>query len=198
MVATRLLEVKRSVMIHMCWGNTPSFISITVVHFDNHAFRIFRNGWLVVEMLFMLFSVYNIVQWAENEWIQSVLLADRFSTNNLFGACKKMIIYFIYLFIKTLQHKCWRSVGHQVLQPAKDVKLGQYVWKVADRRKKSRMHQDSLEPAAIQFTLTGVCQAIRTFSSCFFYVLWWSLKKKQTNEHKEKLLIFLILVVLID
>ena len=30
---------------------------------------------------------------------------------------------------------CWRSVGHQVLQPAKDVKLGQYVWKVADRRK---------------------------------------------------------------
>jgi len=31
---------------------------------------------------------------------------------------------FIYLFIKALQHKCWRSVGHQVLQPAKDGKLG--------------------------------------------------------------------------
>jgi len=28
---------------------------------------------------------------------------------------------FIYLFNKALQHKCWRSVGHQVLQPAKDV-----------------------------------------------------------------------------
>jgi len=41
----------------------------------------------------------------------------------------------IYLFIKALQHKCWRSVGYQVLQPAKDGKLGQYVWKVADRRK---------------------------------------------------------------
>ena len=27
----------------------------------------------------------------------------------------------IVLFIKALQHKCWRSVGHQVLQPAKDV-----------------------------------------------------------------------------
>ena len=38
-------------------------------------------------------------------------------------------------FIKALQHKCWRSAGHQVLQPAKDVKLGQYAWKVADRRK---------------------------------------------------------------
>ena len=40
-----------------------------------------------------------------------------------------------FLFIKASQHKCWRSVGHQALQPAKDVKLGQYVWKVADRRK---------------------------------------------------------------
>ena len=43
--------------------------------------------------------------------------------------------FYFYLFIKALQHKCWRSVGHQVLQPAKDGKLGQYVWKVADRRK---------------------------------------------------------------
>jgi len=35
----------------------------------------------------------------------------------------RLFIYlFIYLFIKTLQHKCWRSVGHQVLQPAKDGK----------------------------------------------------------------------------
>ena len=44
-------------------------------------------------------------------------------------------IIFNFLFIKALQHKCWRSVGHQVLQPTKDDKLGQYVWKVADRRK---------------------------------------------------------------
>ena len=42
------------------------------------------------------------------------------------------IYLFIYLFIKALQHKCWRSVGHQVLQPDKDDKLGQYVWKVVD------------------------------------------------------------------
>ena len=26
-------------------------------------------------------------------------------------------------FFKALQHNCWRSVGHQVLQPAKDVEL---------------------------------------------------------------------------
>ena len=29
------------------------------------------------------------------------------------------------------------------------------------------MHQDSLEPAAIRFTLTGVCQAIRIFCPAF-------------------------------
>ena len=36
-------------------------------------------------------------------------------------------IHLVILFIKALQHKCRRSVGHQVLQPAKDGKLGQYV-----------------------------------------------------------------------
>ena len=32
-------------------------------------------------------------------------------------------ITLVYLFIYTLQHKCWRSVGHQVLQPAKDIEF---------------------------------------------------------------------------
>ena len=36
---------------------------------------------------------------------------------------------FIYL-LRLYSTKCWRSVGHQVLQPAKDGKLGQYVWKL--------------------------------------------------------------------
>ena len=36
---------------------------------------------------------------------------------------KVVVISFIYLFIKALQHKHWRSVGHQVLQPAKDVEF---------------------------------------------------------------------------
>ena len=38
-------------------------------------------GGLIVEILFMLFSVYNAALWAENEWIWSVL-ANQFSTNN--------------------------------------------------------------------------------------------------------------------
>ena len=29
----------------------------------------------------------------------------------------------IVLFIKALQHKCWKSAGHQVLQPAKDIEV---------------------------------------------------------------------------
>jgi len=37
-------------------------------------------------------------------------------------ACMHMHIYMFY-FIKALQHKCWRSVGHQVLQPAKNVEF---------------------------------------------------------------------------
>ena len=36
---------------------------------------------------------------------------------------------FLFLFIKTL-HKCWRPVGHQVLQPAKDVDLVGCFWAI--------------------------------------------------------------------
>ena len=77
----------------------------------------------------------------------------------------------IFHFIKALQHKCWRSVGHQVLQPAKDGKLGQYVWKVADRRKKSMMHQDSLEPAAIRFTLERLQESVHTPDQLFLKLI---------------------------
>ena len=75
----------------------------------------------------------------------------------------ELSLFFIYLFIKALQHKCWRSVGHQVLQPGK---LGQYVWKVADRRKKLKFlpstyhHRQSLA-TSLNFT---------TFSLCLFYM----------------------------
>ena len=44
------------------------------------------------------------------------------------------------------------------------------------QEKKSMMHQDSLEPAAIRFMLewlTGVCQAIRLFSPCFLQCSIW-------------------------
>ena len=54
------LEVKRSIMIHRVYGNTPTFISITgacaltILHF---VFPVMAG--LIVEILFMLFSVYN-------------------------------------------------------------------------------------------------------------------------------------------
>ena len=77
----------------------------------------------------------------------------------LWNTIHNLFIY--YLLNKALQHKCWRSVGHQVLQPAKDISSGQYVWKVADRRKKSLMHQDSLEPAAIWLMLERLQESAR-------------------------------------
>jgi len=63
----------------------------------------------------------------------------------------------IVLFNKALQYKCWRSVGHQVLQPAKDVELRTVYLKSFRQEKKSMMHQDSLEPAAIRFSYTCLC-----------------------------------------
>jgi len=39
----------------------------------------------------MLLSVYNTVQWTENEWIWS-LLANGFSTNKQLGARQEVII----------------------------------------------------------------------------------------------------------
>ena len=67
----------------------------------------------------------------------------------------EQFIYLIYLFVKVLPHKCWRSVGHQVLQPAKDVEFRTVCLKSCRKEKKSMMYQGSLEPAAIQFTLNS-------------------------------------------
>ena len=83
---------------------------------------------------------------------------------------QSQLYLFFNLFIKALQHKCWRSVGHQVLQPAKDVELGQYVWKVADRRKNPWCTSWTCSHPIYARTLTGVCQAIRIFFSCFFHI----------------------------
>jgi len=74
-----------------------------------------------------------------------VVLASRMPENLQYRNGKPHIL-FIYLFIKTLQLKCWRSIGHQVLWPAKDVKVGQNVWKVADRRKNPRQSQTCRHP----------------------------------------------------
>jgi len=54
------LKVKQSIMIHHVYGDTPIFISITgacaliIVH---SVFSVMAG--LIVEMLFVLFSVYN-------------------------------------------------------------------------------------------------------------------------------------------
>ena len=103
----------------------------------------------------------------------------------------------LFIFIKALQHKCWRSVGHQVLQPAKDGKLGQYVWKVADRRKNPWQPRTCSHPIYAQ-TLTGVCQAIRIFSPCLRFVvkqklLAWYLKFGTYKQHIKQIYIHQIL-----
>jgi len=53
------LEAKQSVMIHHVYGNTSTFISITGVHAVHFIFSVMAG--LIVEMLFMLFSVHNTV-----------------------------------------------------------------------------------------------------------------------------------------
>ena len=81
-------------------------------------------------------------------------------------------LIFIYLFIKALQHKCWRSVGHQVLQPVKDVKFRTVCLKSCRQEKKSMMHQNSLEPAAIRFTLESLQESARR--SGYFLLVFFS------------------------
>ena len=55
-------------------SDTPTFELITGVHalmIEHSVFSILAA--LIVEMPFTLVSVYNVVQWIENDWIQSVL-----------------------------------------------------------------------------------------------------------------------------
>jgi len=76
---------------------------------------------------------------------------------------------YIYLFIKALQHKCWRPVGHQILQPAKDIEFRTVCLKSCRQEKKFKTALNLQHPIYAR-TLTGVCQAIRIFSPCFFHV----------------------------
>jgi len=63
------LEAKQSVMIHHVKATgTPTFISITGARALTIVPSVFSiMAGLIVEILFMLFSVYNTAQWAENE-----------------------------------------------------------------------------------------------------------------------------------
>jgi len=69
----------------------------------------------------------------------------------------------IVLFIKALQHKCWRSLDTRSYSQLKMLSLGQYVWKVADRIKNSCK---SDKPMYIYIILNS-----RTYMHHLFYCL---------------------------
>jgi len=71
------------------------------------------------------------------------------------------------LFIKALQHKCWRSVGHQAHYRCwvEDSMFG----KLQTGERNPWCTRTASNPI-YAWTLTGVCQAIRVFSPCFFHV----------------------------
>jgi len=69
-------------------------------------------------------------------------------------------------FIKALQHKCWRSVGHQVLQPTKDVKLWTVCLKSFRQEKKSMMHQDSISIGVLDWWFSK-----QYIATCIWYHL---------------------------
>ena len=76
-------------------------------------------------MAHWIFAIKEILLTQRNTWSYDVtmLLADNLKTLSYAFMHAKFSYYSFYLFIKALQHKCWKSVGHQVLQPAKDVKI---------------------------------------------------------------------------
>jgi len=53
------------------------------------------------------------------------------------NGCIKLHMLFIIFLLRLLQHKGWRSVGHQVLQPTKDVKFRTVCLKSCRQEKKS-------------------------------------------------------------
>jgi len=141
---------------------------------------------LVLNIPFYMVFIYTKFQ---GNWVR----ISCFLTN--FEKCEKRIQYkapeppgfiiyiLIYLFIKALQHKCWRSAGHQVLQSAghqvlqsgKDVKLGQYVWKVADRRKENpwcTRTASNLQPSDLRERLQSLPGDQDIFSLAFFMYLY--------------------------
>jgi len=52
----------------------------------------------------------------------------------------------LYLFIKALQHKYWRSVGHQVLQPAKEIEFGTIIIMLEKLQAGEKIHDALRQP----------------------------------------------------
>ena len=80
---------KQNKVWYACKGDTTTSISITGARSLTIVHSVFFV--MIIKILFMLFSVYNTVQWAENEWIWSVL-ANGLSTNNLLGTLQEIIL----------------------------------------------------------------------------------------------------------
>ena len=83
------LEAKQKCSGTACWRDASTFISIigVLTLMIKHSVFSVMTG-LIVEKLFMLFSVYNAVWWAENERMWSTL-ANEFSTTFV---CQEIIM----------------------------------------------------------------------------------------------------------
>jgi len=131
------------------------YVLLTTVLFcqvlDNEVLVNITNNWTELQKLRVLKMLW-ILTWSSifSCWPNPTCRRNLNHYLTRWKWCK--VIFYLFLFIKASQHKCWRSVGHQVLQPAKDVEFRRVCLKSCRQEKKSMMHQDSLEPAAIRFT----------------------------------------------
>ena len=79
----------------------------------------------------------NRMWWEEsNETWHGLISHKRLSLYQIWRDLERVVYLFrLYSTVCRIPGPTAQSVGYQVLQPTKDVKLGQCVWKVADRRK---------------------------------------------------------------
>ena len=110
----------------------------------------------------------NIKQWNRSIYFnRTVTYSDKtvtcFNRRVIYSNRTVSPLIFPLFFIKALHHKCWRSVGNQVLQPAKDIDwVHNSLFEKLRTRKKSMMPRQpqSCSRSIYARTLTGVCQAI--------------------------------------
>jgi len=84
---------------------------------------------------------YTVMEW-HTSYFWSITGAHALMIGHCFFIIAGFIVEIlssIYLFIKALQHKFWRSVGHQVLQPAWDIEFRKVYLKSCRQEKNSIM-----------------------------------------------------------
>ena len=77
-----------------------------------------------------------------------------------------LFLYLFFLF-KALQHKCWRSVGHQVLQPTKDVEFRTVCLKSCRQEKISKTALN-LQPSDLLSNAYRSLSGDQFFFSCIY------------------------------